>query len=153
MRNRIIILLIAVMMISMMAGCSLIDAENVSADVSADVTEPVIEKEILPIKEAEEYDVKIYSIDPNAVSEPGEESIPDESVPMAESPASDGIITSREAEAIALQEAGFAHDQISFLYTKSKVDEEIPHYIVSFHGDGTAYEFMIHAETGEILSP
>lgn len=61
-------------------------------------------------------------------------------------------ITREEAEAIALNHAGFTADQVSFLRTEYEIDDRIPQYEVEFHHDRWEYNYEINAETGDILS-
>ena len=64
----------------------------------------------------------------------------------------DQIITIEEAQAIALEHAGFAPDQVSFLRTESELRDQVPHYDVEFREGRWEYDYEIHAETGQILS-
>lgn len=61
-------------------------------------------------------------------------------------------LTPEEAQEIALAQAGFTADQVSYLRVEIEQDDRIPHYDVSFREGQWEYEFEIHAETGEILS-
>ncbi|MEF2837332.1 MAG: PepSY domain-containing protein [Oscillospiraceae bacterium] len=68
-----------------------------------------------------------------------------------QSPATDRL-TPEEAQEIALTQAGFTADQVSYLRTEFDQDDRIPKYEVSFREGPWEYEYEIHAETGEILS-
>ena len=61
-------------------------------------------------------------------------------------------IIREQAEAIALEHAGFTADQVSRLHTEYEVDEGIPRFEVQFHQDRWEYDYEINANTGEILS-
>lgn len=61
-------------------------------------------------------------------------------------------LTKEQAEAIALEYAGFGADQVSNLRTEYEIDDGTPQYDVEFYQGAQEYEFEIHAETGKILS-
>ena len=61
-------------------------------------------------------------------------------------------LTKEDAEAIALEYAGFTAEQVSYLRAEFEIDDRIPQYDVQFHEGYREYEFEIHAETGAILS-
>lgn len=61
-------------------------------------------------------------------------------------------LTPEEAQAIALEHAGFTADQVSCLYAEYEIDDRIPQYDVRFRQGYLEYDYEIHAETGEILS-
>ena len=60
-------------------------------------------------------------------------------------------LTKEDAEAIALEYAGFTADQVVGLRTKYEIDDGIPVYEIDFHVERTEYDCTIHAATGEIL--
>ena len=60
-------------------------------------------------------------------------------------------ITKEDAQRIALEHAGFAADQVSWLHTEYDRDDGIDHYDVDFYQGGYEYDYEIHAKTGEIL--
>ena len=62
------------------------------------------------------------------------------------------LLTVEEAQAIALEHAGFAPDQVSFLRTEPELRDRVPHYDVEFREGRWEYDYEIHAETGEVLS-
>ena len=61
-------------------------------------------------------------------------------------------LTKEEARDIALKDAGFAQDQVSWLHVEYEVDRGIPQYEVDFHQGPWEYSYEIHGSTGEILS-
>ena len=63
-----------------------------------------------------------------------------------------GQLTAEEAQAIALEHAGFTADQVSFLRTEPELYDRVPHYDVEFREGRWEYEYEIHAETGAVLS-
>lgn len=102
------------------------------------------------VAEPGEYDVKIYTIDPDAVD------IPDASVPLAPSAeptlTPEGPLTKRQAEALAIQHAGLSQNDVSFLFSKEDTEDGIPVFEVSFRSGNFSYEFEIATESGEILT-
>lgn len=60
-------------------------------------------------------------------------------------------ISREEAQAIALEHAGFTADQVRFLETDLDRDDGVLHYDVEFEKDGYDYDYEIDAETGKIL--
>ena len=65
---------------------------------------------------------------------------------------SEQVLTAEEAQAIALEHAGFTADQVSFLRTEPELYDRVPHYDVEFREGRWEYEYEIHAETGAVLS-
>ncbi len=61
-------------------------------------------------------------------------------------------LTKEQAQAIALEYAGFSADQVSRLRTEYEIDDGVAQYDVSFYEGSWEYEFEIDAETGKILS-
>ena len=61
-------------------------------------------------------------------------------------------LTMEEAQAIVLEHAGFAAEDVQWLRTELEMDDRVPQYEVQFRQGGLAYEYEIHGETGEILS-
>lgn len=61
-------------------------------------------------------------------------------------------LTAAEAEAIALEHAGFTADQVKFLHSEYEIDDGIPQFEIEFDHEVREYSYTIHAETGEILS-
>lgn len=60
-------------------------------------------------------------------------------------------LTAKEAEAIALADAGLTAEQVTRLHTEYDIDRGVAEYEVEFDCDGYEYEYEIHADTGEIL--
>ena len=60
-------------------------------------------------------------------------------------------LTREEAQAIALDHAGFTADQVTALRTHRDHDDRTPTYEIEFRVGRTEYEYEIHAETGRIL--
>lgn len=61
-------------------------------------------------------------------------------------------MTREEAEAIALEHAGFTADQVTYLRTEYEIDDGIPQYEVQFHQGRWEYDYEIDANTGAIMS-
>ena len=61
-------------------------------------------------------------------------------------------LTREEAEAIALEHAGFTADQVTNLHTEYEIDNGVPQYEVDFHQGTWEYDYEINAETGAIMS-
>lgn len=79
-------------------------------------------------------------------------------VPAAATPEAGGTtapttaLTREEAEAIALEHAGFTADQVKYLHTEYEIDDGRPQFEVSFHQDRWEYDYEIDGETGRVLS-
>lgn len=61
-------------------------------------------------------------------------------------------ISREQAEAIALEHAGFTADQVTYLHTDYEIDDGIPQYEIEFHQDRWEYDYEINAENGDIIS-
>ena len=61
-------------------------------------------------------------------------------------------LTTEEAQAIVLEHAGFAAEDVQWLRTEFEMDDLVPQYEVQFRQGGLEYEYEVHGETGEILS-
>ena len=61
-------------------------------------------------------------------------------------------ITREQAEAIALEHAGFTADQVTRLRTEYEVDDGVPRYEVQFRQGRWEYDYEINADTGAIIS-
>ena len=61
-------------------------------------------------------------------------------------------ITPEQAQAIALEHAGFTADQVKYLRTEYEIDDGVPQYEVQFHQDRWEYDYEINADTGAIMS-
>jgi hypothetical protein len=86
---------------------------------------------------------------------------PRESDPVAPTPAATPAqssvtesvyITREDAVSIALKHAGLTLNQANRLRAEFDYDHGRPEYDVDFDCNGYAYDYEIHAETGEILS-
>ena len=90
---------------------------------------------------------------PATAAEPAPTTEPAAAAPATESAAPPaGTLTQTDAEAVALEHAGAAADQVKFLHSEYEIDDRIPQYDVEFYWNNTEYNYEIHAETGEILS-
>lgn len=85
-------------------------------------------------------------------SEPSDQAPPASSDTPAVSTEPSQKLTAEEAQAIALEHAGFTADQVRFLRTEPELYDRIPHYDVEFQEGRWEYDYEIHAETGAILS-
>lgn len=63
-----------------------------------------------------------------------------------------GIISSQEAESIALTHAGLTADKVRGLHSEYDRDHGREEYEVEFYADGYEYDYEINAQTGEIIS-
>lgn len=141
-RNLMLALLAAVFLLT---GCA--------AAVAPPPTEtaPTDPAPIAVVAEPGDYDVKIYTMDPNTVTD-----IPDESVPLSSSAVLsteiEGPLTKRQAEAMAIQYAGLTHEDVLFLFSKEDMEDGIPVFEVSFRSGEYSYEFEIARDTAEILT-
>lgn len=70
----------------------------------------------------------------------------------AATPSNEGLLTKEQAQAIALEHAGFTADQVERLRTEYEIDDGIPRYEVRFRQGRWEYDYEINAETGAILS-
>ena len=138
------ILIMTLLVLGMFGGCAQETA------LQAQVSEQEARIYVIPDAAVaeDEYEPKIYEIDPNAP----QVEIPDESVPMASSfvDISDGI-SEREAEAIAINHAGLGQNDVSFLHSRLVEDGEPDYYHVEFRNEGVPYKFWISIVDGEIL--
>lgn len=62
------------------------------------------------------------------------------------------VLTAEEAQKIALESAGFSADQVSDVHTHVGNFQEQPCFSIHITVDGTEYEYVIAALTGEILA-
>lgn len=81
-----------------------------------------------------------------------EQSMQTSNFPATNQTTPQNAITPEEAEAIALEHAGFTADQVTYLRTEYEFDDGIPQYEVSFHQGRWEYDYEINAVTGTILS-
>lgn len=151
-------LLIAVLTLSLLAGC----AANV-AEEKLDNLEDAVENRLDVIEDAAETAI-IQAVTP----EPTPQSVTPEPIASTEPAPTQAVIptepaapavteaakqlTVEEAKAIALKHAGFTADQVRFLRAEYEIDDRIPHYDIEFDEGRWEYEYEISAETGDILS-
>lgn len=121
--------LLAVLLLSSLCGCAL-----ARVDEQLDAVEDAVEDRIDMAEDALEQAVQTANV-----------TAPIQTAPQA-------AITREQAEAIALEHAGFTADQVSYLRTEYEIDDGIPQYEVSFHEGRWEYDYEINAETGAILS-
>ena len=124
MKTRIFaLLLMAVMTLSLLAGCSL---RSVNAPVPEQLDASLtIQNDPVPL-----------APDPTG----------------SQTPAAPGALTEDEILAIALTHAGFAEDEVRSLRIEPELRDRVPHFDVEFESGRWEYEYEIHAQTGEILS-
>ena len=80
----------------------------------------------------------------NQTPAPTEPPAPTETIPAKE-------LTREEAQAVALDHAGYTADQVKGLRTRRDNDDRTPTYEIEFRVGRYEYEYEIHAETGRIL--
>ena len=144
-------LLIAVLLLSLLAGCSARAAEQKletlenSPEQRMDTVEDTVEaaaiQAVLPEPAAQPTETL------PAPTAPPETTVPSSSATQPAQP-----LTAEEAKAIALNHAGFTQDQVKFLRAEYEIDDRIPQYDVDFVKGQWEYDYEIHAETGAILS-
>ena len=141
-------LLIALLSLSLLAGC----AAN-AAEEKLDAVEDAVEHRLDTIEDAAEEAVTQAVLPQPAAPAPTEAAptMPAQPAEPAATEAADRLIP-EEAQTIALQHAGFTADQVTFLRTEFDFDDGVPQYDVEFHEGRWEYEYEIHAETGVILS-
>ena len=61
-------------------------------------------------------------------------------------------LTKDQAEAIALEHAGFTADQVTRLRKEYEIDDGLPRFEVQFRQGRWEYDYEINANTGAILS-
>jgi len=67
-------------------------------------------------------------------------------------PTQPGTISAQQAQAIALEHAGFTADQVSRLRAEYEIDDGVARYEVQFRQGRWEYDYEINALTGAILS-
>lgn len=127
--TQLMALVLLVLVIALMGGCSSLYA----AEQAADQLEDQVEQKVDQIEDQVEQNLEnqVQPAAPNASATP---------------------VTQAEAEQIALAQAGFTADQVTRLHSSYDVDDGIPEYEVEFFQDGWEYDYTIHAETGAVLS-
>lgn len=129
MKFRILILLLAVLLLLGLSGCSL--ARRI------DAAEDMVEDRMGAVEDSVENAIE-GAIHTGAVTQPSAQ------------PA--GRLTREQAQTIALDHAGFTADQVTYLRTEFEIDDGIPQYEVQFHQGPWEYDYEINADTGDILS-
>ena len=122
-------MLLAVLLLSSLCGCSL-----ARVDRQLDAVEDAMEDRVDMVEDSLEQTVRPTNVQPSTQNTP------------------QNIITQEQAQAFALEHAGFTADQTSHLRTEYEIDDGFAHYEVSFREGRWEYEYEIHAETGDILS-
>ena len=61
------------------------------------------------------------------------------------------VITSEEAQKIALEASGYTADQVSDIHTHILTEDGIPCYSVHLTTEDGEFSYVIHAGTGEII--
>lgn len=130
-------LLIAMLTISILSGCSVNTTEE-----KLERVEDSVEKTLIQVNLPESTTPTPQSSAKTTTSE------------QTQAPEADtaGRLTTEEVQTIALEHAGFTADQVQFLHAEFEIDDQIPQYEVQFHQGPWEYEYEIHAETGAILS-
>lgn len=62
------------------------------------------------------------------------------------------VLTDAEAQQAALEAAGVTAAQASNLHTHFNIVENVPQFEVHFSANGKEYSYIIHGQTGEVLS-
>lgn len=153
-------LLIALLTVSLLAGCYATAAEHKPEkaveprqSIREESVEETISAAVPAAAQPEEEIPAVTEHDPlpeNAVPVIPE-TAPPETVPMA-NPDSAQKLTTEQAKAIALDHAGFGAEEVRFLRAEYEIDNRIPQYEIEFDVGHREYEYEIHAETGKILS-
>lgn len=124
--KKLVFLIVAVVTVSMVSGCSLYDTKQ-----KLDSLENTAEQQL---------DI-------------AEKRVEDAVMPKTNTPSNEATnITPKQAQATALEHAGFSADQVTALHTEYETDDAIAHYDVKFRHEHLEYEYEIHAQTGEIIS-
>lgn len=145
--------LIALLVVSLLAGCYAMAAEN-----KPEMTEAAVEQR-MEVREEPVKDLPAVPATEPAVTEPAAaetaapvvpETVSPETIPPAQ-PAS-GKLTMEQAKTIALDHAGFAPEEVRFLRAEYDLDDRVPQFDIEFDVGRWEYEYEIHAETGAVLS-
>ncbi|MFI3174029.1 MAG: PepSY domain-containing protein [Bacillota bacterium] len=99
-----------------------------------------------------EYDYEINASTGEIISFDYEMETPRATTPAPAQATSTTTITEAEAKAIALEHAGLAEADVTFMITKLDYDNGIQEYEVEFYSGQTEYDYEINASTGEIIS-
>ena len=120
------LLLMAVMTVSLLAGCGL---------------------RVMHLPKSEQLDASV------TIQDVPDGSVPLAANPTgSQAPGAPQTLTEQEILAIALTHAGFAEDEVRALRVEPELWDRIPHFDVEFTVGRWEYEYEIHAETGAILS-
>lgn len=139
-------LLITVLVLSLLAGCAAHAVEE-----KLDTVEDAVEHRLDVIEDAVE-DAVTQAVTPEPSVPAPPETTPPETAAPAVTEAAPAQLTGEEAQAIALEHAGFTPEQVTYLRADYEIDDGVPQYDVEFHQGRWEYEYEIHAETGKILS-
>ena len=148
-------LLIALMSLLMLTGCAV-----QAAEARLERVEEAVERRLDNAEDAVEAAI-IQAVIPEAAAAPTRAPEPAPTQPAEPEPVQPSVpavteaakqLTGEEAEAIALQHAGFTAGQVNYLRSQYEIDDRIPQYDVEFHEGRWEYEYEIHAETGAVLS-
>ena len=150
MKKTMISILIAILVLTVFAGCGKKEtAESparAAANIPSDRSLTIVPDTTLP---DEEHNVQFYQIGESAEEEV---LIAEEAVPLAPAP-KNGAVTKRQAEAIAIASAGFNQDSVAFLHTKYvSEDVDSPYFRISFQNNGANYVILVDEATGAIFS-
>lgn len=135
MKKRLFSLVFAVLIISVLSGCSLmafearIDAAEDAVDARIDHIEDRVEDALRQSKQDEGK---------NIVSDSTGTSV--------------DMLTAEQAQAIALKHAGYTAEQVTRLYTRRDRDDGVLQYEVQFRVGYLEYDYDIHTDNGKILS-
>ena len=88
---------------------------------------------------------------PTEGTEPTQAPQTDTAEPTQKPQADANKLSREQAQAIALEHAGFQADQVTRLHVEYEVDDGVPEYSVEFRKGDQEYDYTIHAETGKIL--
>lgn len=129
--KRILTFTIVLCIVGLLAGCSVRETVR-----TLDAAEEAVERQLDQAEDGMEKNIR-------------------DAAKPAQTPAAvlpENVISTEEAQEIALKQAGFTANQVSLLRVEFDYDDGIAQYDVSFREGQWEYEFEIHAETGEILS-
>lgn len=136
-------LLMALLTVSLLAGCA---AQAV--EYKLEKAEDTLEQKLDAAEAAVEKHIREAVVPETTV--PRETHAPEVPVPAGTEAAAP--LTPEEAEAIALDHAGLAAEQVQHLRAEFEIDDRIPQYDIDFREGPWEYEYEIHAETGAVLS-
>lgn len=134
---------IAALSLILLVGCG-----AARVDEQLDRAEDALENKIDTVENNLENAVETMLQSPAATTAPAAAAPSPTSAPSVVSP----TLTKEEAEAIALEHAGFTTDQVQYLHTEYEIDDGRPQYEVSFHQNRWEYDYEIDADTGAIIS-